>query len=168
MYSYHIGVSKSFRGLNLCHSLQWLYKSFISGWCVRVFDSLRYGEGVIQKVFHRPSTDLWPPLSPCHRLPWSPSPLVTTQIVTNFELIMSRPLMQIVDLIFFWMCMFSTQTLISTWKALWESKWSVVITTFKVILIAIVETTISWSGDITLRLDTLLPLVTILLDPPPS
>ena len=45
-----------------------------------------------------------------------PPPLVTTQIVTNFMLIFSRPLMQILDLIFDKMCLFSNQTLLFTWN----------------------------------------------------
>ena len=44
---------------------------------------------------------------------------------------MSRPLMQISDLIFAKMCIFSTQTLSSTGKATLKSRWSGVITTFK-------------------------------------
>ena len=77
-----------------------------------------------------------PPSPHCHTLsPFvlTPSPLVTTQIVINFELIMSRPLMQLLDLIFAKICIFSTQTLLSTWKATLKSRWVDVITTFKVI-----------------------------------
>ena len=68
-----------------------------------------------------------------------PPPLVTTQIVTNFMLILSRPLMQILDLIFNKMCLFSNQTLLFTWKATLKSRWSGVITTFKVILMQLLK-----------------------------
>ena len=62
-----------------------------------------------------------PPLvTLCRRLPWPP-PVVTTQIMTNFELVMSRPLMQILDLIFAKVCIFLTQTLLSTSKATLKS-----------------------------------------------
>ena len=52
----------------------------------------------------------------------TPLPLVATQILTNFKMIISRLLMQILDLIFAKMCIFSTQTLLSTWKATLKSK----------------------------------------------
>ena len=52
----------------------------------------------------------------------TPLPLVTTQIVTNFKLMMNRPLMQILDLIFAKMCIFPTQTLLSTLKATLKSR----------------------------------------------
>ena len=45
---------------------------------------------------------------------YDPLPLVTTKIVTNFEMIMNQPLMQILDLVFANMCIFPTQTLLST------------------------------------------------------
>ena len=98
--------------------------------------------GSIQKVCPRPNTDFWPPsllVTLCHLLPWPPSPLVTTQIVTNFELIMCRPLMQILDLKFAKMSIFSVQTLLSIWKATLKSRWSDVITTFKVILMGLLK-----------------------------
>ena len=64
-----------------------------------------------------------PPLSPIVTVCLDPPPpLVTTQIVTNFELIISLPLMQISDLIFAKMCIFSTQTLLSTRKATLKSR----------------------------------------------
>ena len=78
-----------------------------------------------------------------------PTSLVTTKIVINFELIVSRPLMQILDLIFAKMCIFSTQTLLSTWKATLKSRWSGVITTFKVILMRFLKRYI-FEVDITL------------------
>ena len=63
---------------------------------------------------------------PCHTLSplalTHPPPLATNQIVTNFEAIMSRSLMQILDLIFAKMCIFSTQTLLSTWNATLKSR----------------------------------------------
>ena len=41
--------------------------------------------GAIQKVCHRKNSDFWTPSPPCHRLsPFALTPLVTTQIVTNF------------------------------------------------------------------------------------
>ena len=55
------------------------------------------------------------PPPPCHTLsPYAlnPSPLVTTQILKNFEVIMSRPFMQILDLIFAKICIFSTSILL--------------------------------------------------------
>ena len=72
-------------------------------------------------AYHR----FFTPLPPCHTLsPFAltPSPLVTTQIVTNFELIINLPFRQISDLIFSKMCIFSTQTLLSTWKATLKSR----------------------------------------------
>ena len=60
----------------------------------------------IQKVCQRKNPD-FDPLPPCHTLPpfaLNPLPLVTTKKVTNFELIMSLILMQILDLIFAKMC----------------------------------------------------------------
>ena len=90
-------------------------------------------------AYHRFLTPPPPLVTLCHRLPWPPSPLVTTQIVTNFMLILSRPLMQILDLIFNKMCLFSNQTLLFTWKATLKSRWSGVITTFKVILMQLLK-----------------------------
>ena len=97
------------------------------------------------------------PVPPCHTLsPFAltPSPLVTTQIVTNFMLILSRPLMQILDLIFNKMCLFSNQTLLFTWKATLKSRWGGVITTFKVILMQLLKR-------------YFFEVVTSLFDPPP-
>ena len=100
----------------------------------------------------------------------TPSPLVTIKIVTNFELITSLPLMRILDLIFAKMCIFSTQTLLSTRKATLKSRWSGVITTFKVILMRLLK---RYFFEVVTSLFSLTPLpplshfVTILLDPHP-
>ena len=88
----------------------------------------------IQKVCHPP-----PPLSHFVTLCLDPlPPLVTSQIVTNFELIMSWSLMQILDLILSKMSIFSTQTLSSTLETTSKSR-SGVFTTFKVILMRLLK-----------------------------
>ena len=111
---------------------------------------------------------------PCHTL--SPfvlaplSPIVTTQIVTNFELMISRLLMQILDLIFAKICLFSTQTFLSTWKATLKSRPIIVITTLKVILMLLSKQYFFWRSDITLWLIPPLPYITLchLFGWPPS
>ena len=47
--------------------------------------------------------------------------------------------MQILDLIFAKIFIFSTQTLLSTWKATLKSRWSGVITSYKVILMRLLK-----------------------------
>ena len=84
---------------------------------------------------------IFDPHPPCHHLSpvaLTPSPLVITQIVTNFELIMGPSLMKVLDLIFSKICIFSTQFLLSTWKAT-LSRWNDVITTFKVIVMRLLK-----------------------------
>ena len=109
----------------------------------------------LQKVYVNQNIEIrdpFPHVTLNHHLPWTPYPLVTPHKVTNFEQRTSRPLMHILGLVFAKMCIFSTQNLSSTLK----SRKTVVITTFKVILmrllIQFVVETIFWRSDITLWL----------------
>ena len=81
---------------------------------------------------------------------------------------MSRPLMQILGLTFAKMCISTTQTFLSTWKATLKSRRSGVITTFQVIQMRLLK---RYFFEVVTSLFGLTPsplshFVTILLDTP--
>ena len=68
-----------------------------------------------------------------------PPLLVTAQRLKNFELKKRWPMLQILGHIFAEMCMLSTWTLSSTWKATFKIRWSGAIAIFKIILMQLLK-----------------------------
>ena len=91
------------------------------------------GHSKSMSIKHR---HFWP-LSPHVKvIRLEPPPIVTLQKVTNFKLKMSRPLMQILGLIFAKTCIFFYTY---TWRATLKIRWSGVITVFIGILMRLLK-----------------------------